>query len=283
MKKALSIIAISLLVISCSRVPSHIIQPEKMARLMADVHTGEAVIDLNRNEYLSDSVKQALKQSVYIKHGVSAEQVDSSLAWYGRNITYYMDVYDRTIEILEHRLIESGNRVAAEMALSIAGDSVDIWPYPRYISVYDNLPTKSITFNFARDANRERGDVYIWRAKFFNNSEVIRWGIVAEYSDGTVEYFTQSITGDGNKELSFQSDSLLDATRIYGFLDAANRRGTSLDIDSIELVRKRLDRERYSKRYTIHKLPKLLEADSTAVAAADSIAAGDSTTVPDEQ
>lgn len=242
---------------------------------MADVHTGEAVIDLNRDKFFSDSTKQALKQSVYVKHGVSSEQVDSSLAWYGRNITYYMDVYDHTIEILEQRLIESGNRVAAEMALSIAGDSVDIWPYPRYLSVYDRLPTKSITFNFTHDANRERGDIYIWRAKFFNNTENIRWGIVAEYTNGTVEYTSQNIRGDGRKELYFQSDSLLDAARIYGFLDGDNRRGTGLGIDSIEFVRKRLDNSRYSRRHTINKLYKLLAAESIDTAETDTIAVSD--------
>lgn len=244
-----------------------------MARLMADVHTAEAVIEINRNNYSNDSLKQTLKQSVYAKHKVTAEQVDSSLAWYGRNITYYMDVYDRTIEILEHRMIESGNRIAAEAALSIAGDSVDVWSRARHIYINDRLPSKTLTFNFSSDPNWERGDIYIWRAKLFNNTENSRWVLVAEYADGTIDYLTQSLAGDGRKELYFQTDSLLEANRLYGFLEGENRHGTTLAIDSIEMIRKRVNHDQYrSKRLAVHKLSRILKTEKNSEVSSDSIA-----------
>ena len=127
MRKLLSTVMACMVLCACNKVPSEIIQPDEMALLMADVHTSESVIELNWDQFRSDSAKQVLKESVYAAHGVSAEQVDSSLAWYGRNITYYMDVYDNTIAILEKRLIERGNKVAAAAAMSIAGDSVNVW------------------------------------------------------------------------------------------------------------------------------------------------------------
>ncbi|MCM1066050.1 MAG: DUF4296 domain-containing protein [Muribaculaceae bacterium] len=273
MKKLISI-ALGAIVAcaSCSKVPSGIIQPEEMAQLLADIHTGEAVVDMNRRDYRSDSARQAFKQSVYARHGVDAATVDSSFLWYGRNISYYMDVYDRTIEILEHRLIESGNKVAAEAALSIAGDSVDVWPFARYVSIGDFSPTASMTFNFARDENWQRGDMYVWRAKAFNNTEKSTWQIVAEYADGSIDFISQDFTGDGWKELPVYTDSLLDATRIYGVLTGANRPGTSVRFDSIAMVRKRLDPEQYSRRYSIRRLPHILPpveiiADSTATPA----------------
>lgn len=240
---------------ACSRVPKGVIAPEEMSQLMADVHTAEAVIDMNRSIYMSDSVKQAFKQSVFARHGVTQADFDSSMMWYGRNITKYMDVYDRTIEILEHRIIESGNRVAAEAALSIAGDSVDVWPYAGYLQFTDRVPSHTVTFAFNSDDNWERGDVYVWRAKFFNNGDKSsQWTIACEYDDGTLEYISQTISGDGWKELTFYTDSLRTASRLYGFLEAANRRGTTLAADSIEMVRKRVDPEKYSRRYAIRKM-----------------------------
>ncbi len=258
MKKLLSGVVVALVTASCSKVPSSVIQPEEMAQLMADVHTGEAMAEMNRANYPNDSTKQALKQSIYLRHGVTAQQVDSSFAWYGRNITFYMDVYDRTIEILEHRLIESGNRVAAEAALSIAGDSVDVWAGPRFLRIYDKLPSKTLVFNFSRDPNWERGDMYTWRAKFFNNQQDSRWQLVAEYSDGTMEFLAQTAQGDGWKELTLYTDSLRDATRIYGMLEPLNRPGSMLVLDSVEMVRKRVDPERYNRRYTLRKYTGLL-------------------------
>ena len=100
MRKLLSTVMACMVLCACNKVPSEIIQPDEMALLMADVHTSESVIELNWDQFRSDSAKQVLKESVYAAHGVSAEQVDSSLAWYGRNIPYYMYVYDNTIAIL---------------------------------------------------------------------------------------------------------------------------------------------------------------------------------------
>lgn len=247
-------IATVALVAACSHTPDGVIEPEKMAQLMADFHTAEAVVDMNRQDYRSDSAKQVLRQSVYAKYGVTPAEVDSSLSWYGRNITEYMAMYDRTIEILEHRLIETGNRVAAEAALSIAGDSVDVWPYARYVAVDERKPTGTMTFNFNRDDNWERGDVYVWRTKIGANAGTGTWQIVTEYADGTVEYVNAELSGDGWKDIALHTDSLRDATRVYGYLTAYNRPGVPMRFDSIQMVRKRLDREGYSRRYNTRRL-----------------------------
>ena len=155
MKNLAKILIISIIatVIGCKKVPSDVIAPDDMAALMADIHTAEAVVEMNHASYNNDSLKLTMRQSVYMRHGVNSAQVDSSIAWYGRNIKYYMEVYDKTIEILEHRLIETGNRIAADNALSIAGDSVDVWPNARFISINDRLPSRMITFSFGRDPN----------------------------------------------------------------------------------------------------------------------------------
>lgn len=286
MRKLLSILAVALLAVACSKTPKGIIPPEEMAQLMADIHTAEAVIELNRGEYRSDSLKQAFKQSVYARHGVYAATVDSSYMWYGRNINSYLEVYDRTIEILEHRLIESGNRVAAEAALSIAGDSVDVWPYSRLVTLNDRMPSATGVFSFARDENWQKGDIYVWRVKALNNSATSRWSIVTEYSDGSIDFLSQEFSGDGWKEITMYTDSMLDATRVYGQLCGEVPRGTSLRFDSVEMVRKRLDPAMYSRRYPIRRLPKVLPpvevevygheddaaADENSVIAADSVA-----------
>lgn len=243
-------VSAAVLMAACSKVPSGIIPPHDMARLMADVHVGESVVEMDRATFYSDSMKQAMKQSVYMKHGVTSEQVDSSFAWYGRNITYYMGVYDETIEILEKRLIETGNRVAAANALSIAGDSVDVWPNPRYISVNDRMPSRILAFSFDRDPNWEHGDSYTWRAKFFNSPDNSHWLLGAEYADGSVESITNTVGGDGWKEIKLQTDSTLQPVRIFGYLTVANRPGTDLRLDSLEMVRKRRNPDDYRRPYS---------------------------------
>lgn len=253
----------------CHGVPSDVIQPEDMAQLMADVHTGEAVVDMNRREYETDSSRQAFKQSVYMRHGVTSEQVDSSLAWYGRNITRYIEVYDRTIEILEHRLTEMGNRVAAEAAMSVSGDSVDVWPNPRHLAITALSPTNILTFDFGQDENWQQGDSYTFRAKFFNNGPQSEWQLAAEYTDGSVETIYSGFGGDGWRELLLISDSLRTMQRIRGYLKADLPPAGPVRLDSISLVRKRLDPTHYARyrqrtvaRYNLENDTITLETDS---------------------
>ncbi len=251
MKNLVRILLIStLLFAACKKVPSHVIQPDDMASLMADIHTAEVVVEMSRSGIFNDSLKQVMRESVYMRHGVNSQEVDSSIAWYGRNIKYYMEVYDKTIEILEHRLIESGNRIAADNALSIAGDSVDVWPNPRFISINDRLPSKLITFSFDRDHNWEKGDNYTWRAKLFNTDGTMEWLIGVEYSNGSVEWISQNQEGDGWRYIAIQTDSLRTPTRLFGYISAINRPGTDMRLDSVELVRKRLNKMMYHRTFS---------------------------------
>ena len=244
-----------------------------MALLMADVHTAEAVVDMNYARYRDDSLKQQMKQSVYARHGVTAAQVDTSFDWYGHNITYYMDVYDRTIEILEHRLIESGNRIAAANALSIAGDSVDVWPGARFMTWNRRVPSRFITFSFSHDQNWKKGDSYTWRAKFFNNPEPSVWALVAEYADGTVDFTSAQVSEDGWKEISIFTDSLATPARVYGYLNVAvPQNGSDMRMDSIAIVRNRLDESKYNLRYRQRQIHKFYPPVDIS-AASDSAAA----------
>lgn len=238
---------------SCSKVPSYVIEPDRMAALMADIHVGESVIELHRAQYPDDSTKMMLKQSVLERHGVTQHDLDTSMEWYGHNITYYMDVYDKTIEILERRMAETGNRIAAEN-ISVAGDSVDVWSSAMMLAVNRLSPSRFITFSIQSDENWERGDAYTWRAKFTNSQDESVWGIMADYADGTTEYITADLSGDGWREISFVADSTKDARRVYGYMNISGRPGTSIWADSIMLIRNRLQLDRYRRRFQQLKL-----------------------------
>lgn len=169
--------------------------------------------------------------------------------------------------MLEHRIIESGNRLAAENALSIAGDSVDVWPGARYVTFNSLSPSDMFTFSFGRDPNWERGDLYTWRAKFFNTADKSTWLMAADYADGSTEYVHSTIDNDGWREIKLQTDSTRQPVRIYGYLTAAHRPGVGLRIDSLEMVRKRVNpadyRRSYGARYDRFN-PKVSITDTTA-------------------
>lgn len=242
------LIALALLAASCNSVPGYVIKPDKMAAVLADIHIGESVIDLNRADYRTDSDKMVMLQSVLEHHGLSKQQLDTSFDWYGHNISRYMEVYDKTIDILERRLAETGNRIAAEN-ISIAGDSVDVWSAASFLAINRFSPSRHINFSLSRDENWERGDSYTWRTKLTNGGDGSFWAIVADYTDGSKETVTGQISGDGWQEIKFVCDTTKNASRVYGYLNIVPRGVTTMWLDSIMLIRNRLEPDNYHLHY----------------------------------
>lgn len=234
-------IAVALAATSCNRVPSYVIAPDDMAELMADVRMADAVVTVQRKEYTTEARKLALKRAVLARHGVSEEKFDTSLIWYGKNIGIYQDVTKASIEILEKRLKEAQALAAGEAAMSVSGDSVDIWDAARYVVVGQRTPTHYYTFNYDADPNWERGDVYTMRARLLNQAQSAEWNMTAVYDDGAVETITQTIQLNNlaKQEITLVTDSTRTATNISGWLNVEPLPGHVAIADSISLMRRR--------------------------------------------
>lgn len=228
-----------ILLVACSGVPGHVVPPEKMASLMADMRMADAVISVNGAEYRSDSARLALRQAVLDRNGVTAAQFDTSLVWYGHNISRYQDVTDRSIEILEGRLIAAGSSTGGA-ALSVAGDSVDVWTGPETFAVTRRSPSEYITFDLKYDRNWEPGDEYIWRLSLVTVPASGQWGITAEYADEAVETETVPLNVSSRRnEITFRTDSTRRARRLTGWLRLSPDAHHPAVVDSVSLVRRR--------------------------------------------
>ncbi|MDE5650124.1 MAG: DUF4296 domain-containing protein [Duncaniella sp.] len=243
MRSLSGILLLMLILAACSGTPDHVIPPKKMAEVMADIHTGEAVVESNARNYPNDSTKKVLMQSIYAKHGVTTADVDTSLYWYGHHLDKYMDVYKRTIEILENRIAEAekvgGKSDKTPMRVSVDGDSVNIWQGASVRRNSPYLPSDYMTFHYSTDKNWERGDRYTLNAKLINTHSPITMIIAAEYNDGTTEYVSSTQLGDGKKQLLLVLDSAKVASNVYGSIHYSPRGDEISFIDSISLVRTR--------------------------------------------
>ncbi len=230
---------------ACSRRPSGVMSKEDMAQLLADIYMAESVAESNGRRFYNDSTKRALLQSIYAAHGVTREEADSSFSWYGYNLEKYMEVYDRTIEILEKRF-EQAQDIAgssadgiSEISVDLEGDSVDVWPGLRWRRFSANMPGNIMTFSINSDRNWESGDVYILRSKTYDNRGSVTFNITAEYNDGTFEYMSRMMSGDGWHDMTFALDSARRAKSVYGTISYTPVRGEVAFIDSISLTRVR--------------------------------------------
>ncbi|MDE6556001.1 MAG: DUF4296 domain-containing protein [Duncaniella sp.] len=258
MRKILSISTIFLffcLLIGCGKTPSGILSVNKMAQVMADVHTAEAVIDGNSRTYQTDSAKRALMQSIFIKHGVTSEQVDTSFYWYGNHLEEYMKVYDLTIQTLEERIARAERAGAksedAPHQVSDDGDSVNIYRSVPSIRLTASAPSEFIPFHFMTDKNWDRGDRYVLAARSLYANSPMEMMLVVDYNDGSAEYVTSRESSDQTQRIVLVTDSNRVATSVYGYLRYRPSTSETVFIDSISVsrVRNHNDNKRMRELY----------------------------------
>ena len=243
MRRLLPAIATIMLLAACSKTPGYVISEGKMAEIMADIHTGEAVVDAKSSAFRTDSAKQTFLQSICMRHGITTQQLDTSLYWYGNHLEAYIKVYDKTVSILEDRIAEaekaggkSSNRLNT---VSLDGDSINLWNGPTVVRNTTDLPSEFLTFNFSTDKNWERGDRYTVSARPVNPRTPLFITIAVSYNDGTAEYVTLNQGSEGKKSLTLVLDSAKVATSVYGSIHFSPSKGNVSYLDSISVIRTR--------------------------------------------
>lgn len=237
MRKLLYILlSLPILFAACGK-KSMVLDKEEMASLMADMHIAEAVVDMNNSAFPTDSSRQALKQSIYAAHGVTSEQVDSSYVWYGYHIEDYMEVYDRTIEIIEER--QRDMLTASSEQIVVAGDSVDIWPMASRLEFSQRSPSRILTFSIPADSNWRDRDVFSLRFNMASAKRPVIARMNIEYADGSTYYNLVAGKNKGMADVSVRIDSARQPVKIVGYLMANPDQNETVLLDSIALVRMR--------------------------------------------
>jgi hypothetical protein len=232
--------------VACDRTPDYVLKKSEMVDLLVDIHKAEGVIELNRAQYGSDSMRKVMKQSVLLRHGVTQEQFDTSLVWYGHNIEKYIEVYDDVIERLEKESSEIEVSEGAERVnVAVVGDSADAWPNAHMYRFFYGQPNSMLRFNLRRDENWEEGDKYTWRFYLSRIQTPLYYSLAAQYSDGTTDYMSGLSTSQGWNEFVLQLDSARVAQNVFGYISMMPMRTEVAYLDSITLVRTRFDSDRY--------------------------------------
>ena len=253
------IVAMAFLAIACNLVPDYVIQPDEMAELMADIRLADAVVKINDDDYVNYASKYALRKAVFDRHGITQQQFDTSLVWYGHNLGKYQDITKQSIDILEARMVKV-NALVRGSAMSVAGDSVNIWDAPSSYAFTQRSPSKIISFSYDSDRNWESGDIYTWRVRFIVPPRSAEWVITTEYDDGTVETATNNLSSNDatSQKLSFFMDSTRVATHISGWMRFDVDVNKPSVVDSVGLIRCRKStpvKPKYDMQRTIKTPP----------------------------
>lgn len=212
-----------ILTVSCTvKVPSHVIQPDKMEELLYDYHLMQAMAgDLKTNERFK---RNLYEQYVFDKHKISEAEFDSSLVWYMRNPkeleTIYKDLNKRLAtqkELLEAS-VPPGRRTKQ---MSPAGDSVNIWYDYRLFRLTTTPLDNKLKIDMEPDSNYHANDSFEWivDALFLQDSTQSQavMSLTAVYADDTIGN-SLPITHSGRYSLTLRGDSVSPIKKMVGFI-----------------------------------------------------------------
>lgn len=270
------LLTIVMFLVSCDRTPSGVMSVNKMADLIADLQLADAYIDSHISEFNSDSSKQVIKQSVFKKHGITQQDYDSSLVWYAHNMEDYIKAHDKAIGKLKEqydKIDKGGNGESKELTINeggkaiheagvpqnvtksrtkrlqkignAAGDTIDLWTGKRYYMLAQGAKRGFVTFDVQPDADYKPGDRYQLAYYLTRGNNEFKVSLNVDYTDGATSQIARGTNSDGWVIIDVQSDTARHVRRIYGYVSYDIKRGQTAYVDSLMLLRSRLNKTNY--------------------------------------
>ena len=274
---SLLILAVSML--SCDKTPRGVLSVNDMADLIVDLELADSYIENKYNDFPSDSSKQVLRQSVFMKHGITQKDYDSSLVWYAHNMEDYIKAYDKAVGKLKNKYEKlqkssNGNNGPSEMiaegmdpgepthnptprptggrGLKQFGktgdqqaDSIDMWKGQRSYRLAQGSQRGFITFDLLPDAGHKPGDRYQLAYKLMRGGNEFKVSLNVDYSDGSTSQMARGTNSDGWINIDVQSDTSRTVRRVYGFVSYNIKPGHTAYVDSLMLLRTHLNLSNY--------------------------------------
>lgn len=242
-KKYWSILILFVLLISsgCSKRPKNILSEDKMVAVMADIQIAEAYErNGTSNDFLQGNNRELLGRGVLMQHGVSIEEMDSTLAWYGRNMDEYSNLYKKIDEELNRRHKKYAKSAGESQK---ENSSADLWPYSKHFVVDKNSLTNGLIVDIPA-SDLAPGDKLTWKM-IVEGASYRSLTLGVDYENGSSDiYRVMNRTFDKWVEMSLQTDSVLSVDRIFAIADFGTPTNRIL-IDSVQLTHIPFNREEY--------------------------------------
>lgn len=228
-----------ILVCSCNRRPEGVLSDKEMVSLLADMELAESYSDVAMRGGDFIATRSKLADGVLAAHGVSRAELDTTLAWYGKNIDEYNDLFKR----VDKEIDSKRKRLMANAGDDFSESADNLWPYSRQMMISHLSGVPDILFSIPA-TDFQKGDVVTWRMRLHNEAEVFAM-LGVDYSDGSASQINRNMAGNRTIEIRVQSDTSKTVKRIYGLLRPGRTESLPLWADSISLALSPLDSTRY--------------------------------------
>lgn len=218
---------------SCDKRPEGVLSEKDTVDLLVDMQLAQAYYSATPATS-GRPIRKELLESVMKEHGVSQEQLDSTISYYGRNMDEYYHLYEK----VEKKLLAKTGQIPTSAPAN------DIWPYNRFAAFFPGQMSNGLTFSIPAD-DLEAGDAVEWHTTL-TSAVPVEMILGVEYSDGEATLVKRTMGGRRELELKVLTDTSKSLGRIFGVLSIPDN---SLPIwaDSIRLEKTEFDSLEYYK------------------------------------
>lgn len=231
---------LAIILSGCNDRPKEVLSEKKMVRLMADMELAEAYSNMSSQGHQDHDYRYELGRSVLATHGVTQEQLDTTLAWYGRNLDDYSELFEKVDKEILKRKKKLMNLSDEEMEMA---ESDILWKFGKNGLLSSLGNTDSWIFS-ADEPELQKGDRLQW-SMHIDEPVQINGVLGVEYEDGSSEASSNVFIGRNRLELSLQTDTGKVVRRVYGTIRLKDDTHKPLFADSISVVRLPYDSMEY--------------------------------------
>ncbi len=218
MRRIALLLLLLLTIASCSvEVPSDIISPGKMERILYDYHQAQGMADAADGNVANN--RYALIQQVFKKHGVTEAEFDSSMVWYSAHSEYLVKMYKHIDARLEKASAELGFDASSDVYsnLSSYGDTAVVWRNTN-VCLRNNVGQNLVGYKIHTDSTFLLGDTYELR---FRNRFVVQSGqsegyalLVAHFDNDSIASVTTRVAGSFDVSIKIPQSELTDTAAL---------------------------------------------------------------------
>lgn len=226
---------------SCSSKPKNVLPEDKMVSLLADMELAEAYASSTMNSGNVNIDKQKLARGVLLSHGVTKEELDSTLAWYGRNL----DDYSALFEKVDKEILAKQKKILSQNKTELpTGETLDLWNSTQMMQLTSKGGNSGWVLSID-SIDLKRGDRLSWQFHF-QESLGAKGILGVEYQDGTIEFAASTFMNKNSASLNMQTDTAKSVRRIFGSLSINERKKYPVFADSIKFTSTPYDSLEYS-------------------------------------
>lgn len=235
--------------------PDNLIPEDKMKDILTDYHLAKAIS--NDIPYNESYKKEAYKNYVFKKHGITESEFDSSMVWYSRNTKEIEKIYEDIETRISSRLATVDNVMRQrenKFLKKSSNDSIDIWGGAKFY-ILNTTPNNSLLF-FSEDIDTtfHRKDEIKFKADFnfikgAENKKAIAT-ISLLYKNDSIANFTKTITSNGVDSIGFITSDKQDINKLYFSIYLTNSYIETKDSMSLYIKDFSFMRYRYKEKTT---------------------------------